>query len=118
MEKQLRDDLYVILIAHTTTAINSDGESETFMLTPGKLLDNIIKIPSYFTYVFHSVVLEDNGKVSYKFLTNRDGSGKEAKSPEGCLDLLEDNDLKRLIDKIEAYQNGEEYVEKAEKKTN
>lgn len=118
MEKQLRDDLYVILIAHTTTAINSDGESETFMLTPGKLLDNIIKIPSYFTYVFHSIVLEDNGKVSYKFLTNRDGSGKEAKSPEGCLDLLEDNDLKRLIDKIEAYQNGEEYVEKAEKETN
>jgi len=116
MEKELRDDLYVILIAHTTTMINSDGESETFMLTPGKLLDNLIKIPSYFTYVLHAVVYEESGKVKYKFLTNRDGSGREAKSPEGCLELLEDNDMKMIIDKINAYQAGEEYVvEKATK---
>lgn len=118
MENELRDDLYVILIAHTQTVTNSDGETEIFMQTPGKLLDNLIKIPSYFTYVLHSVVLEESGKVVYKFLTNRDGSGKEAKSPEGCLNLLEDNDMKIIIDKIEAYQNGEDYidVDKAELK--
>lgn len=76
------------------------------MLTPGKLLDNVVKIPSYFTYILHSIVYEDSGDIHYKFLTNRDGSGKEAKSPEGCLNLLEDNDIAEIIKKIEAYQNG------------
>lgn len=105
IERDLRDDLYVLLIAHTTTVMNSEGESETFMLTPGKLLDNLIKIPSYFTYVFHSIVYENSGKIHYKFLTNRDGTGREAKSPEGCLELLEDNDMAKIISKIDDYQN-------------
>jgi hypothetical protein len=106
IENELRDDLYVILIAHTTTVQKAEGEIVTHMLTPGKLLDNLIKIPSYFTYVFHTEVIEEKGKILYKFLTNRDGSGKEAKSPEGCFELYEENDYAMLIKKIEAYQNG------------
>ena len=106
IEKDLREDLYVILIAHTTTTQNSEGVSTTHMHTPGKLLDNLIKIPSYFTYVLHTEVFEEGGKIKYKFLTNRDGSGKEAKSPEGCFDILEDNDYAQIISKIAAYQNG------------
>lgn len=107
IEDELRDDLYVILIAHTTESQSSEGVTSTHMHTPGKLLDNLIKIPSYFTYVLHTQVFEENGKMQYKFLTNRDGSGKEAKSPEGCFELLEDNDYAQVISKIEAYQNGE-----------
>lgn len=105
IEHELREDLYIILIAHTTTVLKADGETETHILTPGKLLDNLIKIPSYFTYVFHTEVFEDKGKIHYKFLTNRNGNGKEAKSPEGCFELYEENDYALIIDKIEAYQN-------------
>jgi hypothetical protein len=107
IESELREDLYVILIAHTVTNVNSEGQSETFMLTPGRLLDNLIKIPSYFTYVLHSDVSENAGKIEYRFLTNRDGTGREAKSPEGCLDLKEENDYAAIIAKIDKYQRGE-----------
>ena len=108
IEGSLRDDLYVIVIGHTQMHKDFDGNQTFVLQTPGALLDSIIKIPSYFTYVLHSGVedLED-GSQSYYFLTNRDGSGKEAKSPEGCLDIKEPNDYRRIIDKIEAYQNGD-----------
>ncbi len=104
-ESELREDLYVILVGHTDHSINADGEEEIKLLTPGKLLENKVKIQSYVTYILHSHVINEDGVIKYRFLTNLDGSGKEAKSPEGCLELLEENDYKAIIDKIEAYQN-------------
>jgi hypothetical protein len=104
-EEQLRDDLYVILVGHVEESMNSDGESKGSLLTPGKLLDRSIKISSYVTYVLHTDVREEDGEIKYRFLTNRDGGGREAKSPKGCLELLENNDYKAIIDKIEAYHN-------------
>lgn len=106
IENDLREDLYIIVIAHTTTVINSDGQSRTYMLTPGRLLDNLIKIPSYFTYILHTNVREVDGKIQYKFLTNKDGSGKETKTPEEMFERLIDNDYAMVISTIEAYQNG------------
>ena len=91
VENDLREDLYVIVIVHTVTAINSEGQSETYMLTPGRLLDNLIKIPSYFTYILHTDVREVDGKMQYSFLTNKN-SGREAKTPEEMFELLIDND--------------------------
>ena len=75
------------------------------MQTPGSLLDRQIKIPSYFTYVLHTDVTEENGVMKYRFLTNNDGV-RIAKSPEGCLEKFEPNDYKAIIDKIELYQKG------------
>lgn len=106
IENELREDLYVIVIAHTVTTVNSEGQSETYMLTPGRLLDNLIKIPSYFTYILHTQVSKVDGKIQYKFLTNKDGSGREAKTPEEMFELHEDNDYAMIIEKIESYQNG------------
>ena len=63
IENELREDLYVIVITHTVTVTDSEGASKTFMLTPGRLLDNLIKIPSYFTYIFHTNVKEQDGKI-------------------------------------------------------
>jgi len=107
IEDDLREDLYLIIIAHVQITQDAEGNKVVALLTPGKLLENLIQIPSYVTYVLHTEVFEADGKINYKFLTNRDGSGKEAKSPEGCLELLEDNDYAAIIAKIEAYQNGD-----------
>lgn len=108
IEDLLRDDLWLIVIAHTQTAMDYDGNQSSVLQTPGKLLENVIKIPSYFTYVLHSDVEQtEDGEQKYFFLTNKNGSGKEAKSPEGCLELKEPNDYRAIIDKIEAYQNGD-----------
>jgi hypothetical protein len=91
------------VIAHTKT----DKDGQSVLHTPGKLLEDAIKIPSYFTYVLHSNVEEgEDGLPRYYFLTNRIGDGKEAKSPEECLETKEENDYKAIIDKIEAYHNG------------
>ena len=106
MEEKLRDDLNVIVIGHTERSTNMNGDTEITLQTVGKLLDNQIKIPSYFTYVLHADVKEVNGKMEYSFLTNYDGL-RRAKSPEGCLEKFEPNDYKLILDKIAKYQLGE-----------
>lgn len=107
IEGELRQDLWVIVIAHTTASTDIQGNQIITLQTPGKLLENIIKIPSYFTYVLHAdPVVGENNKVEYRFLTNTDGV-RIAKSPEGCLDLYEENDYAKIIAKIEQYQNAE-----------
>lgn len=103
----LRDDLNLVLIGHVQINQDVEGNRTISLLTPGKLLDNTIQIPSYVLYALHTVVFEENGEIKYKFLTNRDGSGREAKSPKGALDLLEDNDLAVILKKIDAFHNGE-----------
>jgi len=107
-QENLREDLYIYFMVHTTETIDADGARTVHMQTPGKLLDNLVKPPSYFTFVLHTDVREIDGTFSYRFLTNMDSSGKEAKSPEGCFDLFIDNNLGIVRNRIEAYMNGEE----------
>lgn len=104
-EADLRPDLNLIVVAHTTASADLDGNPTITLQTPGKLLENVVKIPSYFTYVLHTVVTEDREGIKYQFLTNRQG-GKLAKSPEGCLPLYMENDYTQVIEKITKYQNG------------
>ena len=103
VEAELREDLNLIIIAHTASSTDTEGNYIVTLQTPGKLLENNIKIPSYFTYVLHSVVKEAGEITEYKFLTNRQG-GKLAKSPEGCLPQYIDNDYAAILDLIHKYQ--------------
>lgn len=110
IEETLRDDLYVIVIGHTERSSDNMGNTIITLQSPGKLLENQIKIPSYFTYVLHTDVhTKPDGKLEYRFLTNSDGT-RLAKSPEGCLESYEPNDYAHVINKIEQYQNGDEIV--------
>lgn len=107
IQNNVRDDLWIIVIAHTMTSTDVQGNQIITLQTPGKLLENSIKIPSYFTYVLHTdPIMGADGKMEYRFLTNTDGV-RIAKSPEGCLDLYEDNDYAKIINKIETYQKSE-----------
>jgi len=106
IEEKLREDLNVIVIGHTERNNDVNGNSVITLQTAGKLMDTQIKIPSYFTYVLHTEVVEKNGRMEYSFLTNSDGT-RLAKSPEGCLDAHEPNDYKLILDKIAKYQLGE-----------
>ena len=73
-----------------------------------KMLDQVITLEGLFTYVFFTEVgHDDEGKPSYQFKTNSDGTCT-AKSPMGLFtDLLIDNDLNFIINKIKEY-NGED----------
>jgi deoxyadenosine/deoxycytidine kinase len=98
--QKMRDGMFVIINAHTEG--KESGRVE--LLTPGKILEQQIKIPSYVTYVFHSLVIPENGKPTYKFLTNDDGV-HESKTPRNCFkELYIDNDMKSIITRIKEYQ--------------
>lgn len=99
--ENFRDDLYIVYNAHTEV----DDEGQVVLQTPGKLLDKSIKIDSYFTYVFHTQVIKGETGMTYKFLTNNNGT-HSAKTPKGCFtEKLIDNDIKAVLDRIHEYNN-------------
>jgi len=110
-ESELRPDLNLIVIGHVSASQDAAGKSSVNIQTPGKLMDNSIKIPSYFTYIFHTVVEEDgDGVTQYRFLTNKDGV-REAKTPEEMFPKYIPNDYKTIIETIDAYQLDEGLVQ-------
>ena len=105
-----RDDLTTVVHFHVQENDSFDG-MRICIKTPGKLLDNQIDLPSYFTYMLYTKVLPPSKDVKqedrYKYVTNDDGT-REAKTPYGCFKDIEiPNDMKVVIDTIEKYENGE-----------
>jgi hypothetical protein len=97
-----RDDLTIVYNGHT----EMHDTGIIAMLSPGKLLDKDIKPPSYFTYVLHSLVVNSDKNIEYRFLTNKNGT-HDAKTPKGCFtELLIPNDMNQVIKTIHNYQNG------------
>ena len=106
---ELRDDLTIILHFHPEENETLEG-TKLNIKTPGKMLDRDIDIPSYFTYLFYTKVLEPSKDIKqedrYKYVTNDDGI-RPAKTPYGCFESLEmANDLYEVIKKIDKYENG------------
>lgn len=103
----LRDDLYVVILTHSENT--GDKLNPYYKIkTQGKMIDSVITLEGLFTYVFFTEVgHDDEGRPDYKFKTNSDGTCT-AKSPMGLFDdLLIDNDLDYVINKIKEY-NGED----------
>lgn len=103
----LREDLYVCVLTHSENT--GDNINPYYKIkTQGKMLDSVITLEGLFTYVlFTRVAMDENNKASYKFVTNSDGTCT-AKTPMGLFeDLLIDNDLATVIEKIKEY-NGED----------
>ena len=98
----LRDNLFVVIITHSEN-IGDNINPYYKIKTLGKMLDSVITLEGLFTYVLFTKVINDGETVQYKFLTNSDGSCT-AKSPMGLFDdMLIDNDLDFVINKITEY---------------
>lgn len=106
LESEVRPDLDIIIICHVAVVSDAASATEIGLQTAGKLLDNAIKIPSYFTYILHAVVDYSGDEPSYKFQTNRDGV-RLAKTPELCFPMMIDNDYGAILDRIHKYDLGE-----------
>jgi hypothetical protein len=103
----LRDDLYIVVSTHSENIgdrINKYDKIKTL----GKMLDSVITLEGLFTYVlFTTIEKDEENKPRYMFKTNSDGTCT-AKSPMGLFDeLLIDNDLNMVIQRIKEY-NGED----------
>lgn len=99
----MRDDLKVCVLAHSENI--GDGLNPIYKIkTIGKMIDNMITVEGLFTYVFFTALIPDaDGTISHKFITQSDGT-TTAKTPMGCFDeMLIDNDLQYVIEKIDQY---------------
>lgn len=104
----LRDDLNVVIMTHSEN-IGDNLNPYYKIKTIGKMLDSVITLEGLFTYVLFTKILRDEASngVSYKFMTNSDGTCT-AKSPMGLFpNLYVDNDLNMVINRIKEY-NGED----------
>lgn len=99
----LRPDLDVVLIGHVTTTSDAAGNMEIGIQTPGKLMENMLKIPSYFNYVFHAWVDYDGDQPLYLFQTNRDNK-RLAKTTKGMFPMFIANDYRAIFARIHAYK--------------
>jgi hypothetical protein len=97
--EELRPDLDFVLIGHVSVVSDATSTVEVGLQTAGKLMDNIIKIPSYFTYIFHATVDYSGDEPLYQFQTNRDGV-RLAKTPKGYFPLHIPNDYKAVFERI------------------
>ena len=111
MSDTLDNDVWLIMMFHPESFMGKNGE-ELKLRTPGKLLEEKIDIPSYFTYMLYTTVDQyDKEKPKpaeerYKFVTNNDGYAP-AKMPPGCVDdMYVSNDLYEIVKGITAYRLG------------
>lgn len=94
-----RESLHSVIMSHSE--LDAIGRSK--LKTIGKLLDEKITIEGMFVVVFHSLCKDGE----YKFLTQNDGSHL-AKSPMKMFnEMLIDNDLKKIFEKINFYYSEE-----------
>lgn len=104
-DELFREDLTIVLIGHVSESTDANGVKTSSLYTPGTLLERQVKIPSYVTYQFYADMEMKAGKPFYHFLTNADGTGKEAKTPMGLFEELKiDNDLNMVLEAINKYE--------------
>ena len=98
LASQLRDDLNVIILAHTQTEVDENsGERFTRILTNGKKL-NKIGLEKYFT----TVLLCKKGADGFVMETSSNRS--TAKTPMGAFEELEiPNDMKQTLEALKEF---------------
>lgn len=98
MASELRDDLNVIILAHTQTDVDDNtGERFTRILTNGKKL-NKIGLEKYFT----TVLLAKRGSEGYVFETQTNKN--TCKTPMGAFEKSEvPNDMQAVLDVLKDY---------------
>ena len=109
MLSTLRDDLTIVVTAHTEDNYDSDGVIRTSFKVPGgKLIGQNIKVESMFTTVLYTEVVMEENKPKYYFLTQNNGKNT-CKSPDGMFDSMKiDNNLKFVIEQIAKFEEGDE----------
>ena len=95
---KLRNDLTVILLAHTETVAEDNGYMLTRIATSGRKLQKI-KLET----MLNTVLLSKATESGYQFITHSDGS-TTAKTPMGAFEQdVIDNDIQIVLDALKEY---------------
>jgi len=107
MLDDLREDLTIVVVAHTEENYDSDGVLKTSFKVPGgKLIGGNIKVEGMFTTVLYSEVVMENQVPCYYFVTQNNGKNT-CKSPAGMFENIRiPNDLSKIIKDIQKYEYG------------
>lgn len=105
--EKMREDCKMIFLTHSEN-VGDNVNPKYVIKTVGKLLSEKVTLEGLFTYIFFTKVSEgDSGRMEYKLITNNDGTCV-AKTSFGMFEDLEiDNDLDKIIDVIDDYNEGE-----------
>ena len=106
LEHMMRDDLTVVYMMHSEESRDASGLPLTKLKLTGKFTEEVIDLPSYFSYVFEAKLIQEGDEIKYKFLTNKRTDADLAKSPMGCFEeLFVDNDIATILSAINDYEN-------------
>lgn len=105
MIRELREDLFVIVISHTEDNYDAEGTLRTSFKVPGgKLIGQNIKPEAYFHMILYTDVVMNNGTPEYYFRTQNNGKDT-CRSPFGLFETARiPNDLSEVIAKYKEYE--------------
>jgi hypothetical protein len=105
--EQMREDCTMCFLTHSEN-VGTEIDPKYVIKTVGKLLAEKVTLEGLFTYIFCTKVEEgDDGKMQYKLITNNDGRCL-AKTPMDMFEDMEiDNDLNKILEVIDKYNNGD-----------
>lgn len=102
----LRDDLMVIVMAHTEVKTFNGVDRTVFGVPGGKLVQDVVKPEGMFLYILETIVEKKGTDISYGFMTQNNTTNM-AKSPDGMFaGPIIPNDMKAVLDAIKKYEEG------------
>jgi hypothetical protein len=103
----LRDDLTVIVMAHTEVKAFNGVDRTVFGVPGGKLVQDVVKPEGMFSIILETIVEKKGNEVSYGFMTQNNTTNM-AKSPNEMFDgEIIPNDMKEVLESIRRYEDGE-----------
>lgn len=103
----LRDDLTVIVAAHTDQEEINGISKSVFGVPGGKLVKDVVKPEGMFMIALETIVEKDGDEVKYFFMVENNTTNM-AKSPAGIFDKPKiANDMQFVLDSIAKYELGE-----------
>jgi hypothetical protein len=103
----LRDDLTVIVMAHTEVKSFNGVDKTVFGVPGGKLVQDVVKPEGMFAVILETVVVKKGNDVEYGFMTENN-TVNMAKSPHKMFaSSIIDNDMQIVLDSIKEYEEGE-----------
>lgn len=106
----MRDDIQVIIVSHLQ---KDEDTGFTRLISNSKYLDKQLVLDGMFNYIIYAERIVDDldGNVEYKFRTRTNGYDT-CRSTSGCFkDLYIEPNIKACIDRINAFENGDEEPE-------
>lgn len=101
----LREDLTVIVMAHTETSSFNGVDKTVFAVPGGKLVSDVVKPVGMFSICLETRVEKSGDEVNYYFMTQNDTTNM-AKSPAGMFEADKiPNDMKVVLEAINKYEN-------------